>query len=124
MTSDSFMIKRSSPSILTSVPDHLPNTPRSPALSSSGPSFPLSSRAPGPTGMISPSCGFSLTVSGIMMPPLRLVLALDAADDDTVVQWTEFHGLRSRFDLRCRLPARYAGVRLGSQARRRWLRLA
>src|SRR6204780_1401457 len=28
----------------------------------------------------------------------RLVLALDTADDDTVVQWTEFHGLRSRFD--------------------------
>src|SRR5580704_16411166 len=32
----------------------------------------------------------------------RLVLALDAADDDAVVQWTEFHEFRSRFDLRCR----------------------
>src|ERR1700722_12816521 len=32
----------------------------------------------------------------------RLVLTLDTADDDAVVQWTEFHGLRSRFDLRCR----------------------
>src|SRR5215210_1298972 len=31
-TSDSFMISRSSPSTLTSVPDHLPNRMRSPAL--------------------------------------------------------------------------------------------
>src|ERR1700729_2668553 len=37
----------------------------------------------------------------------RLVLTLDTADDDAVVQWTEFHGLRSRFDLRCR-PERAA----------------
>ena len=36
MMSDSFMISRSSPSILTSVPDHLPNRTRSPALTSSG----------------------------------------------------------------------------------------
>src|ERR1700722_13502897 len=37
---------------------------------------------------------------------LRLVLSFNAADDDAVVQGTEFHGLRSRFDLRCRPPAR------------------
>src|ERR1700741_1546682 len=36
----------------------------------------------------------------------RLILPLDAADDDTVVQWTEFHGLRSRFDLRCQPHAK------------------
>jgi len=41
----------------------------SPALTSSGTSLPLSSRAPGPTAMTSPSCGFSLAVSGMMMPP-------------------------------------------------------
>src|SRR5208337_1928314 len=69
MTSDSFMVNRSSPSILTSVPDHLPNSTRSPALTSSGTSLPPSSRAPGPTAMTSPSCGFSLAVSGIMIPP-------------------------------------------------------
>src|SRR5271166_7125570 len=69
MTSDSFMIKRSSPSILTSVPDHLPNSTRSPAFSSRGKSLPLSSRAPGPTAITSPSCGFSLAVSGMIMPP-------------------------------------------------------
>ena len=72
MMSVSFMIRRSSPSILTSVPDHLPNSTRSPALTSSGISLPLSSRAPGPTAMTSPSCGFSLAVSGMMMPPLDL----------------------------------------------------
>src|SRR5271169_5835194 len=50
---------------------------------------------------------------------LRLVLSFDAADDDAVVQWTELHGLHSRFDLRCRSRARRPGVRLGFQARRR-----
>ena len=42
--------------------------------------------------MTSPSCGFSLTVSGNDDAAFRLVLTLDTADDDTVVQWTEFHG--------------------------------
>src|SRR6266568_2091690 len=36
MTSDSFMMIRSSPSSFTSVPDHLPNSTRSPAFRSSG----------------------------------------------------------------------------------------
>ena len=36
MMSLSFMIISSSPSILTSVPDHLPNSTRSPILTSSG----------------------------------------------------------------------------------------
>ena len=65
----SFMISRSSPSTLTSVPDHLPNRMRSPALTSSGVILPSSSRAPVPTATTSPSCGFSLAVSGMMMPP-------------------------------------------------------
>ena len=69
MMSLSFMIRYSSPSILTSVPDHLPNRIRSPALTSSGMSLPLSSRPPGPTAMTSPSWGFSFAVSGMMMPP-------------------------------------------------------
>src|SRR5690606_5866817 len=46
--SDSFMMRRSSPLSLTSVPDHLPNRTRSPALTSSGTSLPFSSRAPEP----------------------------------------------------------------------------
>src|SRR5690606_14238127 len=36
ITSDSFMISSSSPSIFTSVPDHLPNSTRSPGFTSSG----------------------------------------------------------------------------------------
>src|SRR5207302_1029838 len=70
MMSDSFMIRSSSPSILTSVPDHLPNSTRLPGFTSIGMSLPLSSRPPGPTATISPSCGISLAVSGMMMPPL------------------------------------------------------
>src|SRR4029453_17651952 len=69
MMSDSFMIRRSSPLSFTSVPDHLPNKMRSPALTSSGTSLPASSRAPEPPATISPSCGFSCAVSGMMMPP-------------------------------------------------------
>src|SRR4029434_7781802 len=70
MMSDSFMIRSSSPSSLTSVPDHLPNSTRLPGLTSSGISLPLSSRPPGPTAMTSPCCGFSLAVSGMIIPPL------------------------------------------------------
>src|SRR5271165_1031792 len=72
MTSDSFMIISSSPSRRTSVPDHLPNSTRSPALRSSGCTLPSSPRAPGPTAMTSPSIGFSWAVSGMMIPPLVL----------------------------------------------------
>src|SRR5581483_3860184 len=66
----SFMMRSSSPSIFTSVPDHLPNSTRSPFLTSGGTSRPCSSRAPGPTAMTSPCMGFSLAVSGMMIPPL------------------------------------------------------
>src|SRR5215510_7767988 len=51
----SFMIMYSTPSSLISVPDHLPNSTRSPTLTSIGMSLPLSSRPPGPTAMTSPS---------------------------------------------------------------------
>src|SRR5690606_11391882 len=67
--SASFMMSSSSPSIFTSVPAHLPNSTRSPASTSSGVSLPASSRPPGPTARTSPSDGFSLAVSGMMMPP-------------------------------------------------------
>src|SRR3569832_2431488 len=60
----SFMMSRSSPSILTSVPDHLPNRMRSPVSTDGVTSEPLSSRAPGPTATTSPSCGFSLAAAG------------------------------------------------------------
>src|SRR5262249_14753054 len=69
MMSLSFMIISSSPSSLISVPDHLPKRTRSPALTSSGWILPSSPRAPGPTATTSPSIGFSLAVSGMMIPP-------------------------------------------------------
>src|SRR5262249_6248612 len=69
MMSDSFMIRRSSPSSFTSVPDHFPNSTLSPTLRSMGISLPASSRPPGPAAMIWPCCGFSRAVSGMMMPP-------------------------------------------------------
>src|SRR5271163_224112 len=69
MMSDSLMIIRSSPSSLISLPDHFPNSTRSPLLTSSGCSLPSSSRAPGPTATTSPSIGFSCAVSGMKMPP-------------------------------------------------------
>src|SRR5690606_32514626 len=56
-TSDSFIIIRSLPSILTSVPDHLPNRMRSPAFRSMATCLPSSSRPPGPTETTSPSWG-------------------------------------------------------------------
>ena len=88
MRSDSFMIRSSWPSILTSVPDHLPNRTRSPALMSMGMSLPASSRPPGPTAMTSPCDGFSLAVSGMMTPPadfssasMRLTTTRHEADE-------------------------------------------
>ena len=69
MTSDSFMIRSSSPFSFTSVPDHLPKRMRSPALTSSGRRSPFSFKVPEPTATTSPSCGFSLAVSGMMIPP-------------------------------------------------------
>src|ERR1700709_2749403 len=70
MMSDSFMIRSSSPSSLISVPDHLPNSTLSPVLISIGISLPASSHPPGPTATTSPCDGFSLALSGMMMPPL------------------------------------------------------
>src|SRR6266404_4791875 len=90
MMSLSFMIRRSSPSSLISVPDHLPNSTRSPTLRSIGISLPASSRPPGPTAVISPCEGFSLAVSGMMMPPLIFIFGFDSLDHDTVMQRTKF----------------------------------
>src|SRR5271166_4837769 len=50
---------------------------------------------------------------------LRLFLSFDAADDDAVVQWSEFHELLSRLTLRCRPRAKSPGARLEFQARSR-----
>src|SRR6516225_10932391 len=93
MTSLSFMIKRSSPSSTTSVPDHLPNSTQSPTLRSIGISLPESSRPPGPTAVISPWEGFSLAVSGNDDAALGLFFGINAFDHNAVVERTEFHAI-------------------------------
>ena len=55
----------------------------------------MSFSVPGPTAMTSPSCGFSLAVSGMMMPPAVFSSAVDAADENAVVQGTEIHAVLS-----------------------------
>src|SRR5262245_46309212 len=86
MMSDSFMIRSSSPSILTSVPDHLPNSTLSPDLSPMGWSLPSSPLAPGPAATNWPVCGFSAAVSGMMMPPL--VLSSSSSRLTTTRSWS------------------------------------
>src|SRR5690606_25888226 len=73
--SSSRRMRCSSPSSLTSVPAYLPNRTRSPVLTLSSMRLPSSS-LPGPTAMTSPSMGFSLAVSGMMIPPLVLSSSL------------------------------------------------
>src|SRR6185436_4288257 len=57
------------PSSLTSVPPYLLTRTRSPTLTSKGIFLPLSSTLPVPSARMIPSVGFSLAVSGMMMPP-------------------------------------------------------
>ena len=54
----SFIMRSSSPSIVTSVPDHFPNRILSPSLTDIAISSPLSLRAPSPAATITPSAGF------------------------------------------------------------------
>src|SRR6266540_6833840 len=67
-----FRILYSLPSSLISVPPYLETSTRSPFLTSKGTFLPLSSVLPVPTAMMMPSCGFSLAVSGMMMPPFLI----------------------------------------------------
>ena len=63
------MMMKSSPSILISVPEYLPNRMRSPSLTARGKVLPSSLVRPLPVEITSPSCGLSLALSGMMMPP-------------------------------------------------------
>src|SRR6266850_171569 len=81
------------PSSLTSLPDHLPNSTRSPTLRSIGMSLPASSRPPGPTERISPCEGFSLALSGMMMPPA--VLSSASMRLTTTRSWSGRNFMRS-----------------------------
>ena len=85
MTSVSFMIRSSSPSILTSVPDHLPNRMRSPGLSSVGDELAALVAAAGSDSDDLALLRLLLDGVGNDDAALRLVFGLDAADDDAVV---------------------------------------
>ena len=85
------MMSRSSPSSLTSVPDHLPNRILSPALTSSGVTVPSSARAPVPTDDDLALLRLFLGGVGDDDAAGRLLLGLDAADEHAIVQRTEGH---------------------------------
>ncbi len=97
MMSDSFMMRRSWPSILTSVPDHLPNRTRSPALTSSGNELAALVAGAGTDGDDLALLRLLLGGVGDDDATLGLLFGFDAADDDAVVQRTEFHEVLSRF---------------------------
>src|SRR6266446_3389723 len=67
--SSEFRILYSLPSSLISVPPYLLTSTRSPFLTSKGTFLPLSSVLPVPSAMMMPSVGFSLALSGMIMPP-------------------------------------------------------
>src|SRR5438132_31098 len=58
------------PLSVISWPAYLPNRIRSPALTSTGTRLPSSFTLPLPAARTVPCCGFSLAVSGMMMPPM------------------------------------------------------
>ena len=83
------MIRSSSPSIFTSVPDHLPNSTRSPALTSSG--MQLAALVAGARADGDDLALLRLLLGGVGDDDaaLGLLFGLDALDDDAVVQRTE-----------------------------------
>src|SRR5205085_4325451 len=68
MMSSSRITSSSSPFTRTVCPEYLPNSTRSPILTSTGTSLPSSVSLPLPTAMTSPWSGFSAAVSGMTMP--------------------------------------------------------
>ena len=91
MMSDSFMINSSSPSTLTSVPDHLPNRMRSPALTSSGDELAVLSPCAG-------SCGDDLAFLRLLLGGVgnddaarRFLVLFDPPHQHAVVQRPDVH---------------------------------
>ena len=113
MMSDSFMIRRSWPSILTSVPLHLPKSTRSPTLLDvEGDELAgLVTRA-GADGDDFALLGLFLGGLGDDDATLGLFLAVEAADHDAVMQRTELHGSVFLLSYSVRAPLKGPGVRL------------
>ena len=92
MMSDSFMIRSSSPSILTSVPDHLQNSMVA-NLDVDGDELPILVAAAWADGDDLALGGFFL--GGVRNDDAtgRLILGIDALNDDAVVERTKLHGV-------------------------------
>ena len=96
MMSLSFMIRSSSPSILTSVPDHLPNSTRSPTFRSMGMSLPALVAAAGADGEDFALRGLFLGGVGNDDAAGGLFFGIDALDDNAVVKRTKLHSVLLR----------------------------
>src|SRR5215813_5481866 len=87
-----FMIRSSSPSIFTSVPDHLPNRTRSPFFTLRGTILPISSRARADSDDLGPrrllfGCVRNDDATG------RFHVLFNATHNHAVVQRAKLHGL-------------------------------
>ena len=91
MMSASFMIRRSSPSILTSVPDHLPNSMRIAGLDVERHQLAAFVARAGADGDHFAFLRLFLRGVGNDDPALGFDIAFGAPDDDAVVKWPEFH---------------------------------
>ena len=91
MMSLSFMIRSSSPSIFTSVPDHLPNSTKSPAFTSGGDALAVVVERAGADRDDFAFLRLLLRGVGNDDAAGGLLIFLDAADDDAVAKRTEFH---------------------------------
>ena len=91
MMSDSFMIKSSSPSTFTSLPDHLPNSTKSPAFTSGAMRLPFSSTGAGTDGDDFAFLRLFLRGVGDNDSTWGFLVFGEAANDHAVAQWAKFH---------------------------------
>src|SRR6516164_1226492 len=115
MMSDSFMIRSSWPSILTSVPDHLPNSTVA-NLDVDGDELPILVAAAWADGDDLALGGFFLGGVRNDDATCRLILGIDALNDDAVVERTKLHGVSYAMgneDWMEREPRDHPGRRLG-----------
>ncbi len=91
MMSDSFMTRKSAPSILISLPDHLPKIDAITGFDVGSVQVALSVADTGTDGDHFAFLRLFLGRIGNDDPALGLGFLLDAADDDAVMQWSERH---------------------------------